>query len=82
MELLRRMVSLPHHNFWTDDVPVFGDTVPRELLFSHRQVSDAYLLGLCIRNGGKLVTLDRGVAALLPGQSPHRAALEILIGDN
>ncbi len=27
----------------------------------HRQITDAYLLGLAIHRGGKLVTLDRGI---------------------
>ena len=82
LALLREMVSLPHHSFWPDDVPFCKETVPTELLVSHGQITDAYLLGLSIRNRGKLVTLDRGVAALLPKESPHRAALEILTADS
>jgi predicted nucleic acid-binding protein len=30
----------------------------------HRQTTDAYLLGLAIRNKGKLATLDRGIRHL------------------
>lgn len=78
LSFLQKMVSLEHHVFWPDDLSLGNDSVPVSLLVSHRQVTDAYLLGLCIRNKGKLVTLDRGVAALLPTNSPHVDALEIL----
>jgi len=78
LALLREMVSLDDHVFWPDDVPFHGEPVPTELLAGHRQVTDAYLLGLCIRHKGKLVTLDRSVAALLPPGSGHLDVLEVL----
>lgn len=78
LALLKEMVSLEDHVFWPDDVPFYREPVPTELLVGHRQVTDAYLLGLSIRHNGKLVTLDRGVAALLPPGSPHLDALEVV----
>ena len=30
-------------------------------IFGHQQVTDAYLLGLAVKEGGKLVTFDRGI---------------------
>jgi uncharacterized protein len=33
-------------------------------LQGHRQITDAYLLGLAIHNRGKLATLDRGILQL------------------
>jgi toxin-antitoxin system PIN domain toxin len=33
-------------------------------LFSHRQVTDSYLLGLAIKNNGVLVTFDKGLGYL------------------
>jgi toxin-antitoxin system PIN domain toxin len=78
LALLKEMVSLEHHVFWPDDVPFHDGPAPTKLLAGHRQVTDAYLLGLSIRRKGKLVTLDRGVAALLPPGSAHLEALEIL----
>ncbi len=71
--LLRRIVALPHHVFWTDDVS-FATTPfldPRKLL-GYRQVSDAHLLALALRHGGCLATLDRGVGELVP--PGHEAA--------
>lgn len=78
LALLREMISLKHHVFWPDDIPFHRAPVPTELLAGHRQVTDAYLLGLCIRHKGKLVTLDRNVAALLPLGRANRDALEIV----
>jgi hypothetical protein len=40
------------------------------------QVSDAYLLGLASHKNGRLATLDQGVLALLPEDSPHRKRVE------
>ncbi len=36
----------------------------QERLFGHRQVTDAYLLGMAIRNKGHLITLDRAIEAM------------------
>ena len=51
-----------HHRFWKDECG-FGDAVSafRPQLVGHRQVTDAYLLGLALRKRGCLATLDRGV---------------------
>ena len=78
LAVLRKIVSLEHHVFWPDDIPFHREAVPTDLIFSHRQITDAYLLGLSIHNRGKLVTFDRGVAALIPPESPHNNSLEIL----
>ena len=82
LALLKEIVSQEHHVFWPDDVPFADKAVPTELLVGHRQIVDAYLLGLSIYHGGKLVTFDRGVSALLPASSPHRDALEIVSAEH
>ncbi len=62
---LQRLVQLPSHVFWPDTPAYLNAT---ESLFArmqgHRQVTDAYLLGLAIHNKGKLATLDRGIGHL------------------
>jgi toxin-antitoxin system PIN domain toxin len=65
IELLTRLTGWPGHRFWTIDITL-GDAVQpfHERLVGHRQVTDAYLLGLVIKNNGHLVTLDRGFEAL------------------
>ena len=78
LETLRAFTAAAHHVFWPDDLPLSDRRFPPGLLLGHRQVTDAYLLGLAIRHGGRLATLDRGTAALLPSASPHRDALAIV----
>jgi predicted nucleic acid-binding protein len=38
-------------------------------LIGHRQITDAYLVALAIRNKGKLATLDRGIQQWVPAGS-------------
>lgn len=78
LALLGEVAKHATHTFWEDDIGILDDHVPSELLVGHRQVTDAYLLGLAIRRGGRLVTLDAGIPSLLPKRSPHRAALHIV----
>ncbi|MEI7949673.1 MAG: TA system VapC family ribonuclease toxin [Gammaproteobacteria bacterium] len=70
---LREATSTEHHKFWTDAVSVLD--VERfhwqQLLFS-RQLTDAYLLALAVRNNGVLVTLDSHIQlAAVHGAQPH-----------
>ena len=66
MLLLSRIVALPEHQFWPDDLPLGGAIAAGPLLAGHRQITDAYLVGLARKNGGRLATLDRGVRILAP----------------
>jgi len=54
----------PLHDYWDDDLPY--REVPHRLLQGHRQVTDAWLVELAKRNGGKVATLDKGLAATYP----------------
>lgn len=58
-ERLRAATSTPHHRY-IDDAPSLLDeeAFDSEQLLGHRQVTDAWLLGLAVRNGCRLVTLD------------------------
>src|SRR2546425_856467 len=60
----------------------FGKAVRRfqERLVGHRQVTDAYLLGLALFKKGRLATLDESVMTLLPEGSPDRGSIEIIRG--
>jgi uncharacterized protein len=64
-ELLTAITRRPGHRFWPMDFSLAEAVQPfLERLFGHQQVTDAYLLGLSIKNKGRLVTLDRGIEAL------------------
>lgn len=55
------------HRFWPDDVGY--EDVPLEAVVGHRQVTGAYLAQLARAHGGRLATLDRGLAAFHPDVS-------------
>ncbi|MGC2108680.1 MAG: TA system VapC family ribonuclease toxin [Candidatus Korobacteraceae bacterium] len=65
LELLSAITQRPGHRFWAMDISLMEAVQPfQERLFGHRQLSDAYLLGLAIKNKGRLVTLNRGIREL------------------
>jgi len=61
------------HTFWPDDISVLdGRLFDQSRWLSSRQVTDAYLLALAVKNGGMLVTLDRGLdLRLVRGAEPR-----------
>jgi toxin-antitoxin system PIN domain toxin len=66
-EILRRITALPGHNFWLDDTEIANNqSIAWERLGSHAQVTDAHLVALTIRHGGRLATFDRGLLDLAP----------------
>jgi len=66
LELLSVNLNHPSHVFWPDDLTLIEAVRPMErLLVGHKQVTDAYLLGLAIRRKAKLITLDRSISASL-----------------
>jgi uncharacterized protein len=66
LKLLNVNLDHPSHIFWPADL-TFVEAVRsmERLLVGHKQITDAYLLGLAIRRKAKLVTLDRSISALL-----------------
>jgi len=77
MDLLEENLAHPHHRYWRDDrglIEAIRRVKPPQ---GHREVTDAYLLGLALRHKGRLVTLDRGIARLVPeGADPE--VLEVI----
>lgn len=65
LELLLQNLGHRHHRFWPDDLS-YGEAVAdfRPRLTGHRQVTDAYLLGLARHHKGKLATFDQAIASL------------------
>lgn len=70
LNLLDRMIALPEHAFWPDDLPLAKAIYAELPVFGHRQVTDAYLVALAESKGGVLATLDRGVLSL-PDRGAH-----------
>lgn len=70
-ERLALALSGALHAFWPDSMSLVAPgCVAWEHVLGSRQVTDAYLLALAVKHGGRLVTFDRGIAiAVVPGAS-------------
>jgi uncharacterized protein len=76
LALLGRIVQVAGHQFWADDVSlVSAEGFLGLALTGHRQVTDAHLLCLARRRGGRLATFDRSVGRLLPAGAPAEQAI-------
>jgi uncharacterized protein len=77
--LLHQSTQSPLHRFMPLDFDF--DTVRAHCtggLVGHRQVTDAYLLTLAVRNGTKLVTFDAGLPHLLATVAERAQHVELL----
>lgn len=60
--LLRDACSATDHHFWPDSVSLLDEELFRpSLIAGHQKITDAYLLGLAVRNHGRLATFDRSI---------------------
>lgn len=70
---LRSLCATTDHHFWEDTVSLLDETLFRApAIAGHQIITDAYLLGLAVRNHGRLATFDRSiplkaVPAAVPG---------------
>jgi toxin-antitoxin system PIN domain toxin len=69
---LRSFCAAPDHHFWEDSVSLLDDSLFRlSMIGGHQKITDAYLLGLAVRNHGRLATLDRSIPLkAVPGAVP------------
>lgn len=64
--ILRTFCNKATHCFWADKISLLDATSFRhDALITHAHITDVYLLGLAVKNGGKLATFD--------GHIPHTA---------
>lgn len=77
--ILETNLKHPGHQFWADDASFVKAVQPfAGKLVGHKQVTDAYLLGLAMHKKGKLVSLDRGILELLPEKGMERDLVILL----
>jgi toxin-antitoxin system PIN domain toxin len=77
IHVLSANTAAKDHAFWPHELPVAEAVAFTGVrLLGYQQVTDAYLLGLAIRRGGVLATLDQRIAALTEPKSAERRALE------
>jgi len=80
LELLARLVALPRHEFWADDVDLTRLEWIREAPISgHRQVPDLHLVALAAARGGALATLDRSLPDSVPSAMLAAGRVELLL---
>jgi toxin-antitoxin system PIN domain toxin len=50
------------HAFWPDDINLLATgLIDWQRVLGHRQVTDTYLLALCVQNNGRFVTFDQRI---------------------
>ena len=63
MERLAEASASAFHEFWPDDISLLDPTVANcARIHGPRQITDAYLVALAVRHGGRFVTLDATVS--------------------
>jgi toxin-antitoxin system PIN domain toxin len=77
--VLADLTARHRYKFWPGTLTLDRATAPlKDRIVGHKQITDAYLLGLAIHKGGTLATFDQAIAALLPQSHPGRTSLEII----
>jgi uncharacterized protein len=80
IELLRRIVSVTGHEFWSDDISIAASKhIAKQKLMGHRQVTDAHLLALTIARRGVLATFDGGLAEIMPASATAAQVLHVIV---
>lgn len=76
VDLLADACDDEHHQFWPCDVSVLArDVINARHLLGPRQVTDAYLLAVATKHGGRFVTFDRSI----PLTTVHGATQDNLV---
>jgi toxin-antitoxin system PIN domain toxin len=67
--------NLRQHRFWADDISLADDSLFHiARIIGHKQVTDAYLLGLAAKHGARLVSFDRS----LPWQAIRNGSAKLI----
>ena len=74
--ILRQLCEATGHHFWPEDLSIL-EILKAEAIITHAQITDVYLLGLAVRNKGKLATLDKRIP--VDAVRGGRQALELVI---
>jgi uncharacterized protein len=76
-EMLTRLAAYPGYRYWPISVSWITLATPfLGRLFGHQQITDAYLLGLAVKENGVLVTFDKALSYMAGAE--HRRNVLIL----
>jgi hypothetical protein len=75
--LLRQWAVPPLHDFWPDDMSLLDSKgINHHRLIGHGQITDAYLLAIAVRRGGRLVTMNRRITIdAVKGATPEHLVI-------
>jgi hypothetical protein len=76
LAIFRQLREAPGHRFWPDDISIL-QILESDLIVTHAQITDVYLLGLAVHKRGKLATLDQRIP--VNAVRGGRKALELII---
>ena len=60
LAILRQLCEAQGHEFWIEDASILEILQP-DAIITHAQITDVHLVGLAVRNKGRLATLDRRI---------------------
>lgn len=74
---LQSFCSTTDHHFWEDSVSLLDESLFQPTMIGgHQKITDAYLLGLAVRNHGRLATFDRSIPTkAVQGATPGNLVL-------
>ena len=78
MAMLQRSTSAAVHETWFDDISILDAACFQHAhMHGHRQLTDLYLLGLAVKNNGRLASFDQRIpmSAVLGARPEHRVTL-------
>jgi hypothetical protein len=77
--LLKRNLEHPAHHFWAADITLRQALETSGVrLDGHRQITDAYLLGLAVHKKGRLATCDGSLSAWLSEGCGEESRIELI----
>lgn len=78
VDLLSEQIGKTDHAFWPDDLSLRDNSwFNPDRILGPNQITDAYLLALAVKNGGRLATFDRSIslAAVRRAEPRHLVVL-------
>ncbi len=61
--MLQRSTASTFHKLWNNDISLLDSTLfDHGWIHNHKQLNDVYLLGLAVKNRGRMVTFDQRIA--------------------
>jgi toxin-antitoxin system PIN domain toxin len=78
LRFLSDQAASTNHAFWPDDISLTDSDLFRfDRILGPKQLTDIYLLGLAVRNDGRLATFDRGISAIAVKGAEQRHLIAI-----